>query len=91
MEESSSTTSRKCQKEISYCCVPDCKSAFYDKISEKTNLYLQFLNECWSMFVGKGAQRFFWCKKNPNKRICVWEFHFKDEDLTTTLGRGKKS
>ena len=28
--------------------------------------------------------------KNPNKRMYVCEFHFKDEDLTTTLGRGKK-
>ena len=28
--------------------------------------------------------------KNPNKRIYVCEFHFKDEDLTTTLGRGKR-
>ena len=28
--------------------------------------------------------------KNTNKRIYVCEFHFKDEDLTTTLGRGKK-
>ena len=28
--------------------------------------------------------------KKPNKRIYVCEFHFKDEDLTTTLGRGKK-
>ena len=27
--------------------------------------------------------------KNPNKRIYVREFHFKDEDLTTILGRGK--
>ena len=28
--------------------------------------------------------------KNANKRIYVCEFHFKDEDLTTTLGRGKR-
>ena len=28
--------------------------------------------------------------KNPNKRICVCEFHFKDEDLTTILGGGKR-
>ena len=28
--------------------------------------------------------------KNPNKIIYVCEFHFKDEDLTTTLGRAKK-
>ena len=28
--------------------------------------------------------------KNSNKRIYVCEFHFKDEDLTTTLGREKK-
>ena len=28
--------------------------------------------------------------KNPNKRIYVCEFHFKDEDLTTTLGMEKK-
>ena len=54
MEESSSTTSRKCLKKNllgvfgNYCCVPGCKSAFYDKNREKTNisfLYLQFLKE----------------------------------------------
>ena len=28
--------------------------------------------------------------KNPNKRTYVCEFHFKDEDLTTILGRGKR-
>ena len=28
--------------------------------------------------------------KNPNKRIHVCEFHFKDEDLTTILGSRKK-
>ena len=28
--------------------------------------------------------------KNPNKRIYVCEFHFKDEDLATTFFRGKK-
>ena len=54
MEESSSTTSRKRPKKNllcgfgNYCCVPDYKSAFYDKNREKTNisfLYLQFLKE----------------------------------------------
>ena len=46
MEESSSTTSRKCPKKNlvggfgNYCCVPDCKSAFYDKNREKTNISL---------------------------------------------------
>ena len=40
------------------------------------------------MFVGKEAHSF--DVKNPNKRICVREFHFKDGDLATTLGRGKK-
>ena len=27
--------------------------------------------------------------KNPNKRTYVFEFHFKDENVRTTLGRGK--
>ena len=27
--------------------------------------------------------------KDPKSRIYVYEFHFKDEDLTNTLGRGK--
>ena len=51
MEETSSTTSRKRPKKklvggfCNYCCVPGCKSAFYGKNREKTNiyLYLQFL------------------------------------------------
>ena len=29
--------------------------------------------------------------KNPNKKIHVCEFHFKDEDLTAILGRGKRN
>ena len=40
------------------------------------------------MFAGKEAHSF--DVKNPNKRIRVREFHFKDEDPATTLGRGKK-
>ena len=46
MEESSSTTSRKRPKKNlvggfgNYCCVLGCKSAFYDKNREKTNISL---------------------------------------------------
>ena len=36
----------------------------------------------------KGADSLY--VKNPKKRIYVCEFHSKDEDLTTTLGRGEK-
>ena len=44
MEESSWTTSRKCPKKKliggfgNYCWVPSCKSAFYEKNREKTNI-----------------------------------------------------
>ena len=105
MEESSSTTSRKCPKKYlvggfcSYCCVPGCKSAFYDKNREKTNISLftipkredvrkKWLNVLKHVRRKGGADSF--DLKNPNKRIYVCEFHFKDEELTTTLGRGKK-
>ena len=40
------------------------------------------------MSVRKGGAESF-DVKNPNKRINVYEFHCKDEDLATTLGRGK--
>ena len=45
MEESSSTTSRKCPKKLvggfgNYCCVPGYKSAFYDKNRENTKTSL---------------------------------------------------
>ena len=105
MEESSSTTSRKHPKKNlvggfgNYCCVPGCKSAFYDKNREKTDISLftitkrEHLRKKWLSVLKhvcrKGGTDSF-DVKNPNKRIYVCEFHFKDEDLTTTLGRGKK-
>ena len=54
MEESTRTASTKRPKKNlvggfgNYCCVPGCKSAFYEKNRETTNisfLYLQFLKE----------------------------------------------
>ena len=105
MEESSSTTSRKCPKKNlfggfgNYCCVPGCKSAFYDKSRENTNISLftipkrEDLRKKWLNVLNhirrKGGGDSF-DVKNPNKRIYVCEFYFKDEDLTATLGRGKK-
>ena len=102
MEECSSTTSRKRPKKnlvggfCSYCCVP---GAFYDKYREKTNISLftipkskdlrkKWLNVLKHVCRKGGTDSF--DVKNPNKRINVCEFHFKDEDLTTTLGRGKR-
>ena len=105
MEDSSSTTSRKRSKKKlvggfgNYCCVPGCKSAFYDKNREKTKTSLftipkrEDLRKIWPNVLkhvrGKGGADSF-DVRNPNKRIYVCEFHFKDEDLETTLGRGKK-
>ena len=105
MEESSSKTLRKRPKKYlvggfgNYCCVPDCKSAFYDKNREKTNTFLftipkrevqrkKWFNVLKHVRRKGGADSF--DVKNPNKRIYVCQSHFKDEDLTTTLGRGKK-
>ena len=84
MEESSSTTSRKRPKKNlvggfgNYCCVPGCKSAFYDKNGEKTNISLlaipkrEDLRKKWvnvSKHVRrKGGADSFDLKK-PNKRI----------------------
>ena len=98
MEESSSITSRKRPKKNlvggfgNYCCVPGCKSAFYDKNREKTNISLftipkredlrkKWLNVLKHVRRKGGADSF--DVKNPNKRICM-------RVLTTTLGRGKK-
>ena len=82
-----------------YCCVPGCKSAFCGKNREKTNISLftipkrEDLRKKWLDVLKHvrrkgGADSF--DVKNPNKRIYVWEFHFKDGDLTSTLSRGKK-
>ena len=101
MEESSSTTSRKRPKKNlvggfgNYCCVPGCKSAFYDKNRENANISLlaiskiEDLRKKWLNVRSKGGADSF-DVKNPNKRIYLCEFHFKDEDLTTILGRGKR-
>ena len=105
MEESSSTTSRKCPKKNlvcgfgNYCCVPGCKNAFYDKSREKTNISLltipkrEDLRKKWLKVLKyvrrKGGADSF-DVKNPIKRIYVDEFHFKEEDLTTILGRRKR-
>ena len=105
IKESSSKTSRKRPKKNlvggfgNYCCVPGCKSAFYDKNREKTNISLftipkredlrkKWLNVLKHVRRKGGADSFY--VKNPNKRIYVCELHFKDEDLATTFGREKK-
>ena len=101
MEERSSTTSSKCPKKKlaggfgNYCFVPGWKSPFYDKNREKTNISLftipksEDLRKKWLNILKHvrrkgGADSF--DVKNPNKRIYVCKFHFKDEDLTTILG-----
>ena len=86
-----------------YCCIPGCKSRFYNKTREKTNISLftvpskgKELRKKWfnvlkhapDVFRKGGANSF--DVKNPSKRIYVCEFHFKDEDLTTTFSKGKK-
>ena len=104
MEESSSTTLSKCPKKNlaggfgNYCFVPVCKSPFYDKNREKTNISLftipkskdlrkKWLNVLKHVRRKEGADSF--DVKNPNKRTNVCEFHFKDEDLLWAEGKGK--
>ena len=67
-----------------YCCEPGCKSAFCNKREELRKKWLNVLKHVHR----KGGTGSF-DVKNPNKRICVCEFRFKDEDLTTILGRRK--
>ena len=67
-----------------YCCVPGCKSSFRDKREDLRKKWLNVLKHVHR----KGGTGSF-DVKNPNKRICVCEFRFKDEDLTTILGRRK--
>ena len=79
--------------------MPSCKSEFYDNNREKTNISLskipkrEDLRKKWLNVLKhvrrKGGPDSF-DVKNLNKRIYVCEFHFKDEELTTTLGRGKR-
>ena len=100
------TTSRQRPKKIlvggfgNYCCcVPGCKIVLYDKNREKTNIY--FFNipkrkdlkqkrfNVLKHIRRKGGDTF--DVNNPNKRIIyVCEFYFKDEELKTTMSRGKK-
>ena len=82
-----------------YCCVHGCKSAFYNKNRDKTNIPLfsvperESLRREWLNVVKyvhrKGSADSFDVKKPKQKNI-VCELHFKDENLTVTLGRGKK-
>ena len=79
--------------------MPDCKSAFYDKNREKTNISLftipksEDLRKKWLNVLKhvrrKGSIDSF-DVKNANKRIYACEFYFRDEDLTATSGRGKR-
>ena len=79
--------------------MPGSKSVFYHKNREKTNISLftipkrEDLKKKWPLVLKhvrrkKGADSLY--VKNPNKKIYVCEFHSKDEDLTTTFGRGEK-
>ena len=105
MEERLSKTLRKRPKKDlvcgfgNYCCVPGCKSEFYDKNREKINISLfripkrEDIRKKWLSVLkhvcGKGGADSF-DVKSPNKGIHVCEFHFKDEDVTNFLSRGKK-
>ena len=82
-----------------YCCVPGCASAFYDNNREKTGITLfcvpkrEPLRKKWLNVLKnirrKGTSDTF-DTTDPNKRIFVCEFHFKDDDLRFTWGTGKK-
>ena len=95
MKESSSTTSKRSKNLVigfgNYCSVTGCKSAFYDKNSENTNISLftvfktEDLRNKWLDVLKhvpwkEGADSFE--VKNPNKRINECEIHFKEEGLT---------
>ena len=103
MEESSSTTSRKCPRKNlvggfgNYCYVPGSKKAFYNKNREKTNISLftipksKDLRKKWLNVLKHVCRKEgadSFDVKNPNKRADVREFHFKDEDLLWVEGKG---
>ena len=80
--------------------MPGCKKAFYNKNKEKTNISSFTISNrkdlrrnCLDVLkhVRRKLGTDSFDVKNPNKRIYACEFHFKDEYLTTGLGRGKKS
>ena len=79
--------------------MPGRKTAFCDKNREKTNISLlairkrEDLRKKWlnvMKHVPRKGRADSFDVKNPNKRIYVCEVHFKDEDLTTILGKGKR-
>ena len=80
-----------------YCCIPCCKSAFYDSNRQKTGISLFQVpskdpqRKQWIKIISNfrrtgGADRW-----NTKKKILICEFHFRPEDIYVTRGSGKKS
>ena len=103
MSEENQTSSRKSPSKILkggrsiYCCIPRCGSSFYDNKGEKTNIgFFKFpkdkaKKQKWVRAVNsvrrKGVGDNF--EITDFTRIC--EFHFKKEDISVSLGIGRKT
>jgi len=80
----------------SYCCIPTCKSAFYDAKHIPTGISLFTVPsknpargrwlKILSIYRRKGGDDSF----NKNKRLYVCEFHFQANEITVSLGIGRK-
>ena len=80
-----------------YCCLPNCHSAFYDNNNNKTGITLfkfpadDHKKKTWKRIVNlyrrKGAKDDFTITNYT--RIC--EFHFKSDDINVSLGIGRKT
>ena len=82
-----------------YCCIPNCKSAFYNSRREKTGITLFQLpskdneRKKWIKIISnfrRSGPRDNFDSSNKNKRIFVCEFHFKPDEIRVTLGVGRK-
>ena len=82
-----------------YCCIPNCKSDFYDSRREKSGISLfqlpsnDYERKKWIKIISKfrrsGPGDNF-NSSNENKWIFVCEFHFKTDKIRVTLGVGRK-
>ena len=80
-----------------YCCIPGCKSAFYDsnrektgialfKLPKETNLQKKRLKEIGKYRRKGGTDNF-----SKNKKVMVCEFHFPPEQIKVSMGVGRKT
>ena len=86
----------KAGREI-YCCIPNLRSAFYNKKNEKTGIgffnfpsdsqHNQDLKRIVKLYRRRGTNDTF-CINNNTR---VGEFHFKDDDIKVAIGIGRKT